>query len=80
LIPIGTPLTNITQVEIEFYRVFPADSGPFDGKVPTRANSPARRSHGGSLFLPSGGHVVERKFSLAVGTEADRATWNAIPA
>jgi hypothetical protein len=41
LIPAGTPLSSITQVEIEFYHVFPADPGPFDGKVPTRTNSPA---------------------------------------
>ena len=41
LIPSGAPLSSISQVEIEFYHVFPLDSGPFDGKVPTRTNSPA---------------------------------------
>jgi len=42
LLPSGAPVTNITNVEIEFYRVFPADSAnPPSGKVPTRANSPA---------------------------------------
>ena len=37
----GTPLNSITEVEIEFYHVFPKDSGPFDNRVTTRTNSPA---------------------------------------
>jgi hypothetical protein len=42
LLPSGAPLTNISQVEIEFYHVFPLDSvNPPSGKVPTRVNSPA---------------------------------------
>jgi hypothetical protein len=41
LIPTGTPLSSVSQVEIEFYHVFPKDSGPFDGLVNTRMNSPA---------------------------------------
>src|SRR2546421_271908 len=37
LIPLGTPLTSVTQVEIEFYHVFPNDSvNPPSGNVPTR--------------------------------------------
>jgi len=49
LLPVGTPLTNIQQVEIEFYHVFPNDSnvartsGPptfSSSQVPTRVNSP----------------------------------------
>ncbi len=49
LIPTGTPVGSITQVEIEFYHVFPADSdvGRTSGpptfstpQVPTRVNSP----------------------------------------
>jgi PEP-CTERM motif-containing protein len=49
LIPIGTPVSSITQVEIEFYHVFPGDSdvGRTSGaptfstsQVPTRVNSP----------------------------------------
>lgn len=38
LIPQGAA---ISSVGIEIYRVFPADSGAPDGKVPTRNNSPA---------------------------------------
>ena len=38
LVPSGTPLANITQVEVELYHIFPLDSGPFDNKVPTRVN------------------------------------------
>ena len=42
LIPLGTPLPSITNVEIEFYHVFPVDSAnPPSGNVPTRNNSPA---------------------------------------
>jgi PEP-CTERM motif len=42
LLPLGAPLTNITQVEIEFYHVFPKDSvNPPSGNVLTRVNSPA---------------------------------------
>jgi hypothetical protein len=41
LVPLGTPLGNITQVEVELYHIFPLDSGPFDNKVPTRVNSPS---------------------------------------
>src|SRR5215471_13743343 len=41
LIPTNAPLTSVSQVEIEFYRLFPKDSGPFDNRVTTRTNSPA---------------------------------------
>jgi PEP-CTERM motif len=42
LLPLGAPLGNITQVEIEFYHVFPKDSlNPPSGNVFTRVNSPA---------------------------------------
>ena len=42
LIPIGVPLSSISQVEIEFYRVFPNDSDASrTPQVPTRVNSPA---------------------------------------
>ncbi len=42
LIPSGASLGSITQVEIEFYHVFPVDSiNPPSGQVPTRTNSPS---------------------------------------
>jgi PEP-CTERM motif-containing protein len=42
LLPLGAPVSSITNVEIEFYHVFPVDSAnPPSGNVPTRANSPA---------------------------------------
>jgi hypothetical protein len=41
LIPLGSPLENIKDVEIELYHVFPLDSVfPPSGNVPSRANSP----------------------------------------
>jgi hypothetical protein len=42
LLPSGTPLSAVTQVEIELYHVFPIDStDPPDGRVLTRMNSPS---------------------------------------
>jgi hypothetical protein len=42
LLPLGTPLSSVTQVEIELYHVFPVDStNPPDGHVLARANSPS---------------------------------------
>ena len=42
LLPSGTPLSAVTQVEIELYNVFPIDStNPPDGRVLTRKNSPS---------------------------------------
>lgn len=42
LLPLGTPLSEVTQVEIELYHVFPIDStNPPDGHVVTRINSPS---------------------------------------
>jgi hypothetical protein len=41
LVPVGTPLENIKEVEIEVYHVFPLDSAPPSGNVPSRVNSPS---------------------------------------
>jgi hypothetical protein len=41
LLTAGAAISNIDNVEIEIYRVFPNDSAPPSGNVPTRANSPA---------------------------------------
>ena len=41
LIPTGASLADIENVEVELYHVFPKDSGPPSGNVPTRNNSPA---------------------------------------
>jgi len=41
LLPLGTPLGNVRNVEIEIYHVFPGDSDTNRTlRVPTRANSP----------------------------------------
>ncbi len=60
LITGGVPLTNITEVNIDIYHVFPVDStNPPSGHVTTRVNSPSntefdgRNSTAGSLtFVP----------------------------
>jgi hypothetical protein len=42
LLPSGTPLSSVTDVEIELYHVFPVNSTfPPDGRVVTRTNSPS---------------------------------------
>lgn len=70
LLPSGFPLGNVNQVEVEIYRIFPADStNPPDGRVPTRANSPAdveissRDSALGTLTF--GGTILNNQFTAA---------------
>ena len=42
LLPAGTPMTGIGQVEVEIYHVFPLDTAfPLSGNVVTRTNSPS---------------------------------------
>ena len=42
LLPAGLPLSDVNQVIVEIYRVFPNDSvNPPDNNVPTRMNSPS---------------------------------------
>lgn len=42
LLPTGAPLSSVTDVRVEIYRVFPNDSTlPPSGRVPTRTNSPS---------------------------------------
>ena len=42
LLPVGAPLSNVQNVEIELYHVFPVDSAtPPSGHVDTRVNSPS---------------------------------------
>jgi hypothetical protein len=61
LLPSGTPLSDISQVEIELYHVFPIDSvEPPDGRVNTRVNSPSDNNFevrdsllGGLTFTPT---------------------------
>ena len=42
LLPSGTPLGDVSQLNVEIYRIFPKDStNPPSGRVPTRTNSPS---------------------------------------
>ena len=72
LLPLGAALTSISEVEIEFYHVFPGDSAiPPSGNVPTRTNSPAdveidsatRDSADGSLSFSA--TIVNASFSAS---------------
>lgn len=72
LLPLGAPLSSISEVEIEFYHVFPVDStSPPDGRVPTRMNSPSdaeiasatRDSSSGTLSFTS--TLIDSRFTVA---------------
>jgi hypothetical protein len=42
LVPLGLSIGSaVNNLNLEIYRVFPLDSGPFDSKVPSRTNSPS---------------------------------------
>ena len=59
LLPSGAPLSNITNVEIEFYHVFPKDSvDPPSGNVFTRANSPADFEIGSATRESAAGNLT----------------------
>ena len=70
LVPSGVTLSDVTQVRVEIYRVFPKDStDPPSGNVPTRKNSPSdvafaeRDSALGTLsFTPA---AINSNFSVA---------------
>ena len=70
LVPLGTPLANIKEVEVEVYHVFPLDSAPASGKVPSRANSPsdveigAATRAGGSGTLTFSASVLNASFPV----------------
>jgi hypothetical protein len=70
LLPSNVPLSNVGQVVVEIYRVFPNDStNPPSGHVPTRVNSPSdiafaeRSSAGGTLSYSTS--VLNANFSVA---------------
>jgi len=70
LLPTGSQLSNVTQVVVEIYRVFPNDStNPPSTNVPTRVNSPSdvafdsRDSVSGSLSFTPG--IVASSFTAA---------------
>ena len=70
LVPLGTPVENIKEVEVEVYHVFPLDSAPASGKVPSRVNSPsdveigsATRA-GGSGTLTFSASVLNASFTV----------------
>jgi hypothetical protein len=71
LVPLGTPLENIKEVEIEVYHVFPLDSAnPPSGNVLSRVNSPSdveidsatRARSSGTLTFSAG--VLNGAFSV----------------
>ncbi len=86
LIPTGTPLANIANVEVEIYHIFPKDLiRPFTGTVPSRTNSPSdfeigsatRDSSKGNLsFRPTlldGNFIVQKTVvnNVSVGTHGE---------
>jgi uncharacterized protein (TIGR03437 family) len=71
LLPAGTPVSSITDIEIEIYRVFPLDAAnPPSGKVPTRVNSPGDNNFGASFDSQAGAltftaSIVNPNFTVA---------------
>ena len=70
LLPTGSQLSNVTQVVVEIYRVFPNDStNPPSTNVPTRVNSPSdvafdsRDSGSGTLSFTPG--ILASSFTAA---------------
>jgi len=70
LLPTSSPVSAVSQVVVEIYRVFPKDSkDPPDGKVPTRVNSPSdvefadRKSSTGTLSFS--GTILTPSFTAA---------------
>jgi len=65
----GATTADIGQVAVEIYRVFPLDSGPFSGNVPTRVNSPSDVAFDSRDALAG---------TLSVGTTVLSATFDAL--
>ena len=71
LLPAGTPVSSITEIEIEIYRVFPLDStNPPSGSVPTRVNSPGDTNFGSAFDTNAGtitytATILNPSFSVA---------------
>jgi len=70
LLPSNTPLSNIQQVEVEIYNVFPRFSvDPPDGMVPTRTNSPSDNVsliRGGAIgYLTFSPTILSSSFTVA---------------
>jgi hypothetical protein len=63
LLPSDTDLTKIKDVEVEIYHVFPLDSAPASGHVPSRTNSPSDVEIGTATRDGSSGTL---KFSATV--------------
>jgi hypothetical protein len=65
MIPLGTSPASITNIEVELYHVFPADSvDPPSGKVPSRQNSPADVEIGTATRDGSAGTLAFNKSSI----------------
>jgi hypothetical protein len=71
LIPADTDLTKIKDVEVEIYHVFPGDSAPPSGHVPSRANSPSDVEIGTATRDASSGTL---KFSASVANASFTVT------
>lgn len=63
LLPADTDVTKIKDVEVEIYHVFPLDSAPASGHVPSRTNSPSDVEIGTATRDGSAGTL---KFSATV--------------
>lgn len=79
LLPTGLPLSSVTQIVVEIYRIFPLDStNPPDGRVPTRVNSPSDNAFAGRDSIS--GELTFSGWILASSFTASNSVLNGIHA
>ncbi len=78
LIPTGASLADIENIEVELYHVFPKDSAPASGKVPSRTNSPADVEIGAATRDASLGTLDFRPSLLNTTFKVDNTVVNGI--
>ena len=78
LVPLGTPVENIKEVEVEVYHVFPLDSAPASGKVPSRANSPSDVEIGSATRAGDSGTLTFSASVLSTSFTVDNTVVNDI--
>jgi len=81
LVPAGTPVDNIRDVEVEVYHVFPLDSvTPPSQRVPSRANSPSDVEIDIATRARSAGTLAISTTVLSASFVVDNTVINAISA
>jgi hypothetical protein len=80
LLPVGTPLDNIRDVEVEVYHVFPLDSAPFSQHVPSRTNSPSDVEIATATRARSAGTIATSATVVSTNFAVDSTVVNGVSA